>query len=269
MDLELEGTCGIITGGSGGLGRAIASALHREGANVIIGGRTAETLATAAEEIRSRPSAGSVTPVVVDTRDDDSVAHMVDRAIDGYGSVDFLVNCAARPGLDYVRDRPGIESFDEDLFIEDIQTKVLGYLRCIRAVAPHMVEQRSGRIVNISGLSARRTSSITGSVRNVAVAAMTKNVADELGPLGVNVTVVHPGLTHTQSVDETLAELAARDGVEADEVVRRFAENVSIGRLVNADEVASVVAFLCSPLSVSVNGDAVACGGGDVRAIHY
>jgi NAD(P)-dependent dehydrogenase (short-subunit alcohol dehydrogenase family) len=258
-----------VTGGAGGLGRAIAAALYGDGANVVISGRTPETLESAAEAITSGSSGGSVSAIPVDTRDDQSVAAMVDRTIATHGRIDFLVNCAARPGLDYVRDRPGIATFDEELFMEDIQTKVLGYLRCIRAVAPHMIERGYGRIVNVSGLSARRTSSITGSVRNVAVAAMTKNVADELGPLGVNVTVVHPGLTSTDVVEQTIGQIAAREGVTVDDVTRRFTSSVSIGRLVKGEEVAAVVAFLCSPLSVSINGDAVACGGGDLKAIHY
>ena len=79
----------------------------------------------------------------------------------------------------------------------EIDVKVRGYLRCARAVAPLMVTQGWGRIVNVSGLAARQTGSVVGSVRNVAVAAMTKNLADELGPSGVNVTVVHPGPTVT------------------------------------------------------------------------
>ena len=108
-----------------------------------------------------------------------------------------------------------------------------------------------GRIVNVSGLAARQTGSVVGSVRNVAVAALTKNLADELGPSGVNVTVVHPGPTVTERVPPV------------------DASGVSIGRLVTAAEVADVIVFLCSPRSVAVNGDAIAVGGGARGAIHY
>ena len=82
------------------------------------------------------------------------------------------------------------------------------FLRCARAVAPHLVAQGWGRIVNISGLAARQANGIVGSIRNVAVAAMTKNLADDLGPSGINVTVVHPGLTVTERTPAMIANYA-------------------------------------------------------------
>jgi NAD(P)-dependent dehydrogenase (short-subunit alcohol dehydrogenase family) len=136
-------------------------------------------------------------------------------------------------------------------------------------VAPHLIEQGWGRIVNVSGLAARQTGSTIGSIRNIAVAAMTKNIADEIGHLGVNVTAVHPGLTRTERTSGMTAALAANWGVDVAEVDRRLAEKVSIGRIVTAEEVASVVAFLASPLSVAINGDSIPVGGGALGSIHY
>ena len=98
---------------------------------------------------------------------------------------------------------------------------------------------------------------------------MTKNLADELGRSGVNVTVVHPGLTRTEATPGVVAARAAAAGVDIAEVESRLAGLNSIGRLVNADEIAAVVTFLASPLSVAINGDAVACGGGTPGVIHY
>src|SRR6185437_12676724 len=89
-----------------------------------------------------------------------------------------------------------------------------------------------------SGLAARQAMSAVGSVRNVAVAALTKNLADELGPAGVNVTVIHPGFTVTERTPETLAALAAARGVSASEAAAFLARGVVIGRLVTAGEVA-------------------------------
>lgn len=109
---------------------------------------------------------------------------------------------------------------------------MLGYLRTARAVAPLMTGQGWGRIVNVSGLGARSTGSLVGSVCNVAVAAMTKNLADELGPRGVNVTVVHPGLTTTENVVDGIRRRAADADLTEAEVAARVASGVSIGRLV-------------------------------------
>jgi len=147
--------------------------------------------------------------------------------------------------------------------------KVLGYLRCAQAVAPGMVDAGWGRIVSVSGLAARSTGSTIGSIRNVAVAAITKNLADELGPHGVNVTVVHPGLTRTEATPGVLAAGAAAKGVTPADIERQLAQGNSIRRIVDAHEVAAVITFLASPKSVAINGDAIACGGGARGAIHY
>ena len=151
----------------------------------------------------------------------------------------------------------------------EINVKVRGYLRCARAFAPGMGQQGWGRIINISGLAARQAGTVVGSVRNVAVSAMTKNLADELGKHGINVTVVHPGVTVTEKTPENLAERAGRAGVTVAEIERQLGTTVSIGRLVTAEEVANVVTFLASPRSVAVNGDAIAVGGGAVGPVYY
>ncbi len=140
---------------------------------------------------------------------------MITAAVADLGGIDILVNAAAQPARpDAARHLADVA--DDDLRAE-IETKVLGYLRTARAAAPYMIEQGWGRIVNISGLAARQATSTFGSIRNVAVAAMTKNLADELGPAGINVTVVHPGLTVTERTPALLSAYAqARGGTQAD-----------------------------------------------------
>jgi NAD(P)-dependent dehydrogenase (short-subunit alcohol dehydrogenase family) len=180
--------------------------------------------------------------------------------------VDILVNAAAQPNSGAV---VGIADFDEAEFTEQVNVKVLGYLRCIRAVAPSMKANGWGRIVNISGLAARSSGAITGTVRNVAVAAVTKNLADELGHHGINVTVVHPGFTVTERTPGMLAQRAERAGISVADVEKQLAAGISIGRPVTAEEVADVVAFLSSPKSVAINGDAISVGGGAVGPVFY
>jgi NAD(P)-dependent dehydrogenase (short-subunit alcohol dehydrogenase family) len=150
-----------------------------------------------------------------------------------------------------------------------MNTKVMGYIRCAREVAAAMKAQRWGRIVNISGLAARQTGNAVGSMRNVAVAALTKNLADELGSHGINVTVVHPGLTRTERTAPLVSSRAAAQGVAPAAIEAQMAAGNSINHLVDASEVADVVAFLCSPRSRAINGDAIAAGGGAPRSIHY
>ncbi|MGH3165661.1 MAG: SDR family NAD(P)-dependent oxidoreductase [Trebonia sp.] len=254
-----------MTGGSRGIGLAIARALAAEGADVALVARDKSSLEAARESVAAG-SGRTVIAVSADTGDDQSVRDMVAGVVAGLGGVDILVNAAARPNTGAVI---GLDSFSDAEFGEHVNVKVLGYLRCIRAVVPHMRAAGWGRIVNISGLAARSSGSITGTVRNVAVAALTKNLADELGRDGINVTVVHPGMTVTERTPGMIAALAEREGTGEAEARRRMAAGVSIGRLVTAAEVASVVAFLASPKSVAVNGDAIAVGGGAVGPIFY
>ena len=166
-----------------------------------------------------------------------------------------------------IRTDTGDDTSDEAVW-GDLNVKVFGYLRTARAVAPLLVGQGWGRIINVSGLGARQSLSIARTIRNVSVAALTKNLADELGPHGVNVTVVHPGATRTETAAASVAAQADATGRSVEDVERRQAHN-GINRLVEASEVAAVVAFLASPRSVAINGDAVAVGGGRLGDVHY
>lgn len=255
MDLQLGGKRAVVTGASRGIGLAVARTLVAEGVRVALVARDATALGRAAAELGE----GAVA-AVCDTGDDASVDAMAAQVTAELGGVDILVNSAARANTGPMTD---------DMFDEQVNVKVKGYLRCARAFAPRMAERGWGRIVNISGLAARTTGSVVGSVRNVAVAAMTKNLADEYGPKGINVTVVHPGMTVTERFPDTLATMAGARGTTPEEIEAALAKAVSIGRIVTAEEVADVVAFLTSPRSVAINGDAIVTGGGARGAIHY
>ena len=261
MDLRLAGARAVVTGGSQGIGLAVARGLVMEGARVAVVARDEERLRAAAAGLGPE-----VLAVPADTTDDAAVRAMVDEVVDAWGGVDVLVNAAAQPAGGSV---PALEDITDAEVDADFDTKVLGYLRCARAVAPHMTAQGRGRIVNISGLNARRTGSIAGGIRNVAVAALTANLADELGPSGVGVTVVHPGLVETERTPRLVADRAAASGRTEEQVRADLAAGSSLRRLVTAEEVANVVVFLCSPLAVAVTGDAVGVGGGNRGAVHY
>jgi NAD(P)-dependent dehydrogenase (short-subunit alcohol dehydrogenase family) len=266
MDLELSGKTAIVTGGSRGIGKAVARELAAEGVEVAVVARDDEALAAAAEEIE-RETERRVIAAPADTSSDDSVREMVRRVVAELGGVDILVNCAGQPGGQ--APPPRLAQIDDDVFWPDVNVKVMGYLRCIREVAPHMVARGGGRIVNVSGLAARSTGSTVGSMRNVAVAAMTKNLADELGPSGISIVTVHPGLTRTERTPDVIAAQAERLGISEEDVAARLARSNVLNRLIDAREIAYVVAFLVSPRAIAINGDAVAAGGGIPGAINY
>jgi NAD(P)-dependent dehydrogenase (short-subunit alcohol dehydrogenase family) len=267
MDLELAGKRALVTGGSRGIGKAIARALAVEGADVALLARDPPTLAAAAAELAAL-SGRRVVGVRADTTSDESVRSAVAEAARLLGGpIDILVNAAAEPAG--FAPPPRLGDITAGYFHAEMDSKVMGYLRCAREVAPGMCARGWGRIVNVSGLAARQTGSAVGSMRNVAVAALAKNLADELGPQGVNVTVVHPGTTRTERTASLVAARAAAQGIAPEAVEAQMAAANSIGHLVDAAEVAHVVAFLCSPKSRAINGDAIAVGGGAPRSIHY
>jgi NAD(P)-dependent dehydrogenase (short-subunit alcohol dehydrogenase family) len=265
MDLELSGKAAIVTGGNRGIGKAVARELAREGVSVAIAARNRDALEATAAEL-AEETGSRVEPFVVDTTDARAINAMVDQTVAAFSRVDILVNCAAPVGSSVAFRLPDVT---EEAFRGQLDVKVLGYLRCIQAVAPHMIRSGWGRIINVSGLNARNSASIIGSVRNVAVVALTKNVADELGPYGINVTVVHPGLTLTEHYLAEIDAQAADEGIERAQIIeRRFARNI-LKRPIEAREVAQVVVFLASPKSVAINGDVIAAGGGTPGVIYY
>jgi NAD(P)-dependent dehydrogenase (short-subunit alcohol dehydrogenase family) len=267
MDLRLEGKRALVSGGSRGIGRAVALGLALEGVDVALLARDRDTLAAAAAEIGAR-SGRRIVGVSADTTQDDAVREAVAAAMRQLGGgIDILVNAAAEPAG--YAGPPPLAQISAGFFHAELDTKVMGYIRCAREVAPGMRERGWGRIVNISGLAARQSGNTVGSIRNVAVAALTKNLADELGPFGINVSVVHPGITRTERTAPLVAMRAEAQGVAAEEIEAQMAAGNSIRHLLDASEVADVVVFLCSPRSRAINGDAIAAGGGAPRAIHY
>ena len=261
MDLQLQGKRALVTGGSRGIGKAIARVLVEEGCDVVISARDPGRLAAAASEV------GASSWFTCEMSEDESVESMVTAAAEAMGGLDILVNNAASPGS--VHGPMKLADLTADHALADLQVKVLGYLRCSKAAAPYMQENGWGRIINVSGLAARGSGNTVGSIRNVSVAAMTKNLADELGPDGINVSVVHPGLTRTEATADRIASIAETNSISLEEAEARMASGNSVRTIIDSDDIANIVAFLASPKSIAITGDTIAAGGGVGRGIYY
>ena len=245
MDLELTGKVAIVTGGSKGVGKAIAQELAQEGVNVVICARHREALEETARAL-AQATGRRIVPIVADTTSWESVTRLVETTLTELGRIDILVNNAATPGGLV---RGALAEADEGALLEDIDTKVVGYLRCAKAVAPHMQQRGWGRIINIGGLSGRRSGVISG-LRNAAVVHLTKTLADQLGPHGITVNLVHPGATRTERTDQ--------------EAARRAAQSNAIRRMVDAQEIGQVVTFLASTKGAAITGVAIDASGGSI-----
>lgn len=266
MDLELKGKVAIVTGGNRGIGKAIGRVLAQEGASVALIARNPATLETAAAEI-SREGGGKAKGFVCDTTDDAAVKKMVADVVAAFGRVDILVNCAAKPSGQ--ARPPTLSEITTEEVWDHVNTKVVGYLRTAREVAPHMIKQKSGRIINVSGLGARHTGTTIGSIRNVGVAALTKNLADELAPHGIQAICVHPGTIRTEATPGVIAAQAKAQGVSEAEIEKRMDGRNLVKKLITAEEIGHVVAFLASPKAIAINGDVIPAGGGTPGSIYY
>ena len=266
MDLELKDKRAIITGGSRGIGKSIAMSLSKEGVKCVIVSRNKKSLDITANEIKSFSNI-ECHGVVADTGNNNSVKNMVNQCIELIGGIDILVNCAAKP-LGQIKS--GIEdtSIDEKI-IEEINIKVMGYLRCSRAVIPFMKQNGWGRIINIAGLAYRSSGNIVGSIRNVSVSALTKNLADELGPHGINVSVIHPGFTITERTENLVKSMAKERTKSINDIWNEINQNNSVKQKIFSNDIAYIATILASPKSIAINGDGIAAGGGVSDSIYY
>ncbi|MCU1396048.1 MAG: short-chain dehydrogenase [Ilumatobacteraceae bacterium] len=263
MHLQLQHKTALVTGGSRGIGRAIAHDLAVEGARVAICARDGEAVAATAQQLRDETGA-EVIGLVADMSSRDAIVELVDRVAQAFGPVEILVNNAATAAGRAAP--PKLPEITRDALLAEIDVKVLGYLFAAQAVAPAMREVQWGRIINIAGLAAVSTGSTIGSIRNVAVAALTKNLADELGPFGITVNCVHPGLTRTVRSTDVADETAA---AQARAIEERIPHSNSIRRMIDDTDLAPLVTFLASPLSFVVNGSMIDAAGGTPGVIRY
>lgn len=272
MDLGLKGKHAIVTGGSQGIGKAIARELAREGVNVAIVARKKDQLDAAARELSTETGA-RVIGLVADVTSKEQVEAMVAQAAAQFGGLHILVNSGSSPGGSTTAIGPIETVVDEDLLL-DFNTKYVGALRCARAVIPHLKKQGWGRIINISGTNARNAGNLSGGARNASLVHMAKTLAVQLGRFGITVNCIHPGTTRTERTPRLLAARAAELGVTPEEAEKRtYAPDAPRGnaicRMVDAAEVAYVAAFLASDKAWAVSGELVVATGGAGRSVYY
>lgn len=263
MDLGLEGTVAVVTGGSRGIGRAVAEAFAAEGASVAICARDAAALDTAATALQSDFGVDVLT-VAGDLAHPDAPGRAVQAAIDRFGGVDTLVNVAgaAPPGR--------IEDLTDDDWDAAISLKFMGAVRGIRAVLPHMRARGRGAIVNIGGVAGWQPmpTQLTIGAVNAALFNLTRGLAREAAAQGVRVNTVVPGATETDRFRMLVARSAESAGVDEDEARARLLAEVPDGRPGKPSEVASAVVFLASAHAQHVNGTVLEVDGGQTRGMH-
>jgi 3-oxoacyl-[acyl-carrier protein] reductase len=253
MELGLAGRRALVTGGSKGLGLAIARELVAEGARVAVCARSAEEVAAAGEEV------GAVHAQAADVTDPAQVSDFVARSAEALGGIDCLVNNAGRahPG-------PFATLTDED-WQADLDVKLLSLIRCSREVLPHMREAGGGRIVNIGAVYGRYPDPafFATSVNRAAGNAFTKTLALEVAKDGILVNGVNIGFVVTPQWDNIHRRHATRSGLTRDEFFAELAaQEVPLGRFGSPDEVSGIVVFLLGERAGYITGTTIDVAGG-------
>ena len=259
MELGLRDQVCVVTGSTGGIGLATAKLLAAEGARVVVTGRDSERVERAREE------AGAALGVVADAADPGAVEEVIGAA-STLGPVDCLVN---NVGVAY---QASFDELTDEQWDEMWQLNVMSFVRSIRAVLPSMRERGSGVIVNVSSTAAKRPS--TGmpnySVTKAAVLSLSRLVADLYAKEGIRCNAITPGPTATGAwldEDGLADQQAKRSGKSREQVLESVAAGRPLGRLAEPDEIASVIAFLCSERASYVTGAAWSADGGTVPII--
>lgn len=260
MRLGLDDRVCLVTGSTGGIGLETARLLAEEGARVVVTGRSEERVEQARAEL------GAALGIACDLSDPEAPAQVVARVKEELGPVAVLVN---NVGVAYQR---SFEDLTEENWAEMWQLNVMSYVRAIRAVVPGMRELGGGAIVNVSSTAGKRPS--TGmpdySVAKAAVLSLSRLVADLYAGEGIRCNAVAPGPTASPAwlAPGGLADQASeRTGKSREEVLDGVGKGRPLGRLAEPEEIATVIAFLCSDRASYVTGAAWSVDGGSVPII--
>lgn len=243
--MRVKGKKAIVTGAGQGIGRSIALKLAQEGAHVVIAEMNPETGRGTKKEVEDLGRKALLAPI--DVANQEEVQNMADQVLRAWKRIDILVNNA---GFDRGATLLKVKEADWDAVLG---VHLKGSMNCIQAVAPHMVENRYGKIVNISSIHGKSggVAAISYSAAKGGIIGLTKSVARELGRYKINVNVVLPGLILTP----TIAKMAEK---YRDMII----DNTPLRRIGQPEEVANVVAFLASDEASFMTGAAVEVSGG-------
>src|SRR5262245_7057347 len=257
---ELSGRVAAITGGTRGIGRAIAEAFLRDGASVVITGRSAEKGEGAIAEIPRDLDAGDrVHYMQGDATLKEDCERLIDTAVETYGTIDILVNNAGGS-----HNNAPVAQLTDEAMEYALTVNLWSTLWCSRTALSHMIPQEWGRIINISSLEGKvgKPGIATYVTAKHAVNGLTKAMAQELGTVGVTVNALCPGAIETDMMKDEGTKAAASMGMAYEDLLNWFAQESMTKRLCEVEDVALVAAMLASEAGAGITGSLISIDGG-------
>ncbi|MEH7122211.1 SDR family oxidoreductase [Bacillus sp. JJ1773] len=261
MDLNLHNKVALVIASSQGLGKAIATQLVKEGANVMLTSRDAEKLANVKNELEAL-NKGKVSYCPADITKVEDIKTLVRKTNEVFGKIDILINNAGGPPVG------SIESLSDKDWQDAFELNLLSYIRIIREVLPDLKEA-GGRIVNIASSSVKQPipGLILSNTFRTGIVGLAKTLAEELAPYNILVNTVSPGRIATERVAHLDQVNAERLGVTKEQVKERAQNNIPLKRYGTPEEFANVVTFLVSDASTYVTGSSILVDGGMIKSI--
>jgi len=254
--MEFTGKTALVTGGAKGIGKAVALALAKRGANIVVADIDMRFAPGIETEAKSAGCDCLVFKTNVSIRKD--VHEMIQKIIEKFNRIDILVNSAGIVSESLIIDT---EEKDWDAVLE---VNLKGVFICCQAVAKEMIKQRSGKIINISSMAGKTGPSREGAyaASKSAVITLTKTLAQELAPYGINVNAVCPGLIETDMFKKVCEGVAALKGISVEELMETFVSRIPLDRIGKPEEVADLILFLASEEANYITGESVNITGG-------
>lgn len=263
MDLQLENKRAFISGSTSGIGYGVAKWLMAEGAQVVINGRSPESVASAIESLRVDFPDGKITGLHADF----SAADDIDRLLKELGDIDILIN-----NVGIYASQSFYEMSDDEWF-RHFEVNVMSGVRLSRGLLPNMIDKNWGRIIFVSSECASIVPEdmIAYSMSKTAMHTVSRGLAQLAKGTGVTVNTVMPGSTMTEGADSFLEGVATQENKTKEQVARDFFTNVRtsslLQRFATVDEIASTICYLASPLAAATNGAAIKIEGGSTGGV--
>jgi NAD(P)-dependent dehydrogenase (short-subunit alcohol dehydrogenase family) len=248
--MKLEGKVAIVTGGGGGIGRAIALRFTREGAAVVVAGPTEEKIKAVEKEILE--SGGRALAVLTDVADEANVERMVAAALSEFSQIDILVNNAGIAGPTALVPNVSREEWDRTFAVN-----LTGAFLCAKHVLPHLIERRSGCIINITSIAGLQAYAYRSPycASKWGMIGLTQTLAEEGGRYGITANAIAPGPVRGPRIERVIRNRAEEMKLPYEEVVRQYVEPTALKRMVEEEDIAAMAVFLASDEGGNITGE--------------